>query len=118
MSFDINALTRYEKIEMVIFGIILAGLSFSYGVYSLIEGSCTVVGRGVPIGTSVTFYGAEARLLSSIYIGAGIWLFDGVYLNRLKRGNKSPMLSWVGAIALLFGICSLVVILSLPLFQQ
>ena len=119
MSIDVKTMPMYEKVQMLVFGIALAGLSFSYGVYSLIQGSCTLLGRGnPPIGTFVTFYGIEARLLSTIYIGAGIWLFAGAFLSKRIRGNKSKVLSWVGAITLLFGLFSLVVILSSPLFQK
>ena len=119
MSIDVKTVPKYEKVQMAIFGIALAGLSIAYGMYSLIQGNCTLLGRGnPPIGTFVTFYGIEARLLSTIYIGAGIWLFASAFLSKRNRDNKSKVLSWVGAITLLFGLCSLVVILSLPLFQQ
>ncbi len=114
-----SAMPRYEKIQMVLLGIISASVLFGYGLYAFFQATCTLVGRGnPPFGTFVTFYGAEARLLSTIYIGAGIWLFAGSFLSKRHARHSSKALSWVGAITLMFGMCSLVTILCLPLFQQ
>jgi hypothetical protein len=118
MSIGIKPQPKYEKVEMVLLGLILSSALFGYGVYSLIQGSCTLLGRGnPPIGTFVTFYGVEARLLSTIYIGAGTWLFAGKFLHKRHNYQQAKSLSWVGAATLLFGMCSLVVILCLPLFR-
>jgi hypothetical protein len=107
----------YEKVNMWLFGVALAALSFLYGVYALVQGSITLLGRGnPPIGTFISFQGMEARFLSAIFIGSGIWLFGGFVLE--KRNSSNTMLSWVGAIKLLLGMCSLVVILCLSFFQQ
>jgi len=106
---DIDTIPRYEKVQMVLFGIILASLFFGYGFYALVQANCIIIGRGSPIGTFVTFYGVEARLLSTIYIGAGIWLFAGCLL-------RNTLISWIGAITLIFGLCTLIIILCLPLF--
>lgn len=110
---------KYEKIKMVFLGIIVAFLLAGYGVHALVQGACTLVGRGnPPIGTFVTFYGVEARLLSLIYIGSGIWLFSGFFLGkRINTASVATALSWVGAVTLLAGMISLVVILILPIFQ-
>ena len=103
---------------MVLLGLLLAGALFGYGLYALIQASCTLLGRGnPPIGTFVTFYGIEARLLSTIYLGAGAWLFAGKFLHKRHAYQQAKVLSWVGALTLLFGICSLAVILCLPLFR-
>jgi hypothetical protein len=103
---------------MVFLGIITASVLFGYGVYALSQASCTLIGRGnTPIGTFVTFYGTEARLLSTIYIGAGLWLFAGSFLSKCQANFRNTALSWLGAMTLMFGLCSLVVILCLPLFQ-
>jgi hypothetical protein len=119
MRIAVRSMPRYERIYAVLFGIVLAGLSLFYGIYALIQGNCTLLGKGSPpFGALVTFYGLEARLLSSIYIGAGIWLFAGAFLGKISKLSQSRILSWVGAIALVFGLCVLVVILSAPLFQQ
>lgn len=118
MNIEMEVMPKYEKIQMALFGIILAAALFGYGFYSLITGTCTVIGRGFPVGTFVSFSGIEARLLSFIYTGAGLWLFSGFYLNKLQRKYKNNLLSWVGALSLLFGLLSLVVILCLPFLQQ
>ncbi len=110
MTIDIDTIPRYEKVQMVLLGIVLASLFFGYGLYAFVQANCTIIGRGVPIGTFVTFYGIEARLLSTIYIGAGIWLFSGNLL-------RNTLISWFGAITLIFGLCVLIVILCLPFFQ-
>lgn len=110
---------KYEKVQMVFLGIIIASLLFGYGVYALIEGNITLVGRGnPPIGTFVTFNGTEARLLSTIFIGAGMWLFADYFLGKRQVFKLSKKLSWSGAITLLFGMCSLVFILLKPIMQQ
>ena len=110
---------RYEKLQMMLLGVILAPVLFGYGIYAFLQADCTLIGRGSPpIGTFVTFYGTEARLLSSIYVGAGIWLFAGSFLGKCRVGIRAKIISWVGAITLFFGLSSLVVILCLPLFQQ
>ncbi len=110
---------RYEKVQMIFLGLILAGALFAYGAYALIQASCTLIGRGnPPIGTLVTFYGTEARVLSTIYMGAGIWLFAGSFLSKRHAYRKAKALSWAGALTFLFGICSLAIILCLPLFRQ
>jgi len=118
MSIELQSQPRYEKLQMVLFGLILAGAFFGYGAYALIQGSCTLIGRGnAPIGTFITFYGIEARLLSTIYIGAGIWLFAGKFISKRRTLKQAKALSWVGALTLLFGMFTLVVILCLPLFR-
>ncbi|MHC9511062.1 hypothetical protein [Kangiella sp. M94] len=95
----------------------MASILFGYGMYALIEANCTLIGRGnPPQGTFITFYGMEARLLSTIYIGAGVWMFAGKYLHKRHKRKLATSLSWLGAITLLFGLCVLVVILCLPLF--
>ena len=118
MSIELDSQPRYEKVQMVLLGLVLAGAFFGYGAYALIQASCTLIGRGnPPIGTFVTFYGIEARLLSTIYIGAGICLFAGNFLSKRSAYRQGKILSWVGALTLSFGACSLVVILCLPLFR-
>ena len=118
MSIELNSQPRFEKVQMVLLGLVLASALLGYGVYALIQASCTLIGRGnPPIGTFVTFYGIQARLLSTIYIGAGIWLFAGKFLSKRLAQKQAKALSWVGALTLVFGMCSLVVILSLPLFR-
>ncbi len=117
MSTEIQSQPRYEKIQIFLLGIVLASTLFVYGAYSLMEASCTLIGRGnPPIGTFITFYGVEARLLSTIYIGSGIWLFAGKFLGKSSAYKPAKILSWIGALTLLFGMCSLVVILCLPFF--
>ena len=114
-----DSLPRYEKVRMIFLGLILAGALFAYGVYALVQASCTLIGRGTPpIGTLVTFYGTEARLLSAIYIGAGIWLFAGSFLSKSRAYMQAKALSWAGALTLLFGVSSLAIILCLPLLGQ
>ena len=110
-------LPRYVKLQMVLFGLVLAFCAFSYGVYALVTGTCTLVGRGAPIGTFVTFYGVEARILSLIYIGSGLWLFSGIYLSRLNLQRQSKLLSWIGASLLMIGLCFLLFVLSQPVVQ-
>lgn len=118
MSIDIHLQPKYEKVEMVLLGLLLASTLFGYGVYALIQASCTLLGRGSPpIGTFVTFYGIEARLLSTIYIGAGVWLFAGKFLHKSHAYPQAKALSLFGALTLLFGMCSLAVILCLPFFR-
>lgn len=113
-----ETMPRYEKIQMIFLGIILASAFFGYGLYALFQASCTLIGQGnPPIGTFVTFYGTEARLLSTIYIGAGVWLFAGSFLSKRMSVDRSQIFSWLGAIILMFGLCSLLGILCLPLFQ-
>jgi len=113
-----ETLARYEKIQMLFFGIVLASLLFGYGLYALVEGRCTLIGNGnPPIGTFVTFYGVEARLLSFVFLGAGLWLFSNSFLDKYRPRGNNKILSWFGAITLMFGLCSLVFILSQPLFQ-
>jgi len=113
-----ETLARYEKTHMVFFGIILASLSLGYGLYALVEGSCTLIGNGnPPVGTFVTFYGMEARLLSFIFIGAGLLMFSSSFLAKYRPRSNHKTFSWLGAITLMFGICSLVFILSQPFFQ-
>ncbi len=74
-----DSLPRYEKVKMIFLGLILACALFVYGAYALVQASCTLIGKGnSPIGTLVTFYGTESRLLSTIYIGAGLWLLREV----------------------------------------
>ncbi|MCG7874402.1 MAG: hypothetical protein JAZ11_20175 [Candidatus Thiodiazotropha lotti] len=117
MHMEVDKLQTFEKVHMWLFGIALSALSFFYGVYALIQGSITLLGRGnPPIGTFVSFQGIEARFLSTIFVGAGIWLFAAFFLG--KRNKPNTALSWLGASTLLFGMCSLVVILCLPFFQQ
>ena len=114
---EMNKFPIFEKVHMWLLGIALAALSFVYGIYALIQGNLTLIGRGnPPIGTFVTFHGIEARFLSTIFIGAGIWLFAAFFLGKRRKPNT--VLSWAGALTLILGICSLVVILCLPLFQQ
>ena len=119
MRIELTMMPKYEKIKVVFLGIIVAFLLIGYGVYALVQGACTLVGRGnPPIGTFVTFYGVEARLLSLIYIGSGIWLFAGSLLGKFRNmAGVATYISWVGAVTLLAGMVSLVVILSLPLYQ-
>ncbi len=118
MNIGVHSQPRYEKVQMVLLGLVLAGALFGYGVYAFIQAACTLIGRGnPPIGTFVTFYGIEARLLSTIYIGAGIWLFSGNFLGKRRASKQASPLSWVGALTLVFGMCSLIVILCLPLFR-
>jgi len=117
MSVEMETMPRYEKIQIVLIGIVLASALFSYGLYAFAQASCTLIGRGnPPIGTFVTFSGIEARLLSTIYLGAGLWLFSGSFLAKYQH-TRAKVVSWIGASLLFFGICSLVVILCLPLFQ-
>ena len=110
---------KHEKIQMVFLGVIVAFLLAGYGVYALVQGARTLVGRGnPPIGAFVTFYGVEARLLSLIYTGGGIWLFAVFFLGkRINTASVATSLSWAGAVTLLAGMISLVVILILPIFQ-
>jgi len=113
-----ETLPRYEKIHMLFFGIVLALLSFGYGLYALVEGRCTLIGNGnPPVGTFVTFYGMEARLLSFLFLGAGLWLFSSSFLDIYRPRANNKALSWFGAVTLMFGLCSLVFILSQPLFK-
>jgi hypothetical protein len=114
---DMDKMPTYEKVRMWLFGVALAVLSFLYGGYALVQGSITLLGRGnPPIGTFISFQGMEARFLSAIFVGAGIWLFGGFVVE--KRNSSNTVLSWVGALTLLLGMCSLVVILCQPFFQQ
>lgn len=108
---------RYLKVQMVLFGFLLAAISFGYGVYSLISGVCTVIGRGFPVGTFVTFDGIEARFLSSIYIGLGIYLFGNFYLRHTDVFEKSIVVSWAGVLLLSVGLCSLIFILAQPVIS-
>jgi hypothetical protein len=118
MSIGIQPQPKYEKVEMVLLGLLLSSALFGYGVYALTQASCTLLGRGnPPLGTFVTFYGVEAQLLSTIYLGAGAWLFSSKFLSKRNVSQKTKTLSWVGAVTLLFGMCSLAVILCLPLFR-
>ena len=118
MSIRLPPQSWQERIVLVFLGVVLAGAFFSYGAYSLIQASCTLVGRGnPPYGTFVTFHGLEARLLSTIYLGGGIWLFADRFLYKQFGYPRAKALSWLGAVTLLFGMCSLVVILFSPLFS-
>lgn len=117
MDIGINPQPKFKKIEMLLLGLVLSSALFGYGVYSLIQASCMLLGRGnSPIGIFVTFYGVEARLLSTIYLGAGAWLFATKFLRKRHAYQQAKFLSWCGAIILLFGMCSLVVILCSSLF--
>jgi hypothetical protein len=117
MSIGMQSQPKFEKVEMVLLGLLLSSVLFGYGAYALIQASCTLLGRGnPPLGTFVTFYGIEARLLSTIYLGAGAWLFASKFLNKRHASQQAKALSWAGAVTLLFGMCSLAVILCLPLF--
>ena len=119
MSIGIQSQPKYEKVEMVLLGLVLASVLFGYGVYALIQGSCTLLGRGnPPLGTFVTFYGIEARFLSTIFLGSGAWLFASKFLNKRHASQQANALSWAGAVTLLFGMCSLAVILCLPLIRS
>ena len=118
MRIELHSQPRYEKVQIVLLGLVLASALFGYGIYALIQASCTLIGRGnSPIGTFVTFYGLEARLLSTIYIGAAIWLFAGQFLSKCLAYKQAKFLSWVGALTLFFGVSSLVVVLCLPFFR-
>lgn len=121
-SYLFQEITRYEKVSMIFIGIILALLLSSYGIYSLIQGSCTLVGRGnAPWGTFVTFYGLQARLLSFIYSGSGIFLFAQNVLGKLHYtvgvSKFSTPLKWLGMFFILLGMGTLVIILCTPLFS-
>lgn len=116
MSIEVVSMPKYEKVQMIL-GFVLGLMLLAYGTYALMFASCTVVGRGnPPMGTIVTFQGLEARLLSTIYLGSGLWLIAATVLRKINKGVGSKQLSWFGAITLLFGMLSLVVILCLPLF--
>lgn len=106
--------TKIDRAPAALFGIVLASLSFFYGVYVFLEASCTLLGRG---NVFIIFYGVEARLLSLIFIGLGIWLFSGVFLAKCRPRVNAEAISWLGAVTLFFGLCSLVFILSKPLFK-
>ncbi|ROS00372.1 hypothetical protein EDC56_3023 [Sinobacterium caligoides] len=118
MRIGVQSKPKYEKAEMVLLGLLLSSALFGYGLNALIQASCTLLGRGSPpLGTFVTFYGTEARLLSTIYLGAGTWLFASKFLSKRHASQAAKALSWVGVVTLLFGMCSLVVILCLPFFR-
>ncbi len=117
MDFEKETRLKNDIYFMIFIGGIFAFLSFGYGVYCLANGQCTVVGRGnPPIGTFLTLYGTDARLVSTIYIGTGILLFARFLVRNLPNVKLSRKLSWVGALTILFGLCSLVIIMLLPFF--
>ena len=103
---------------MILLGGIVAFTILGYGLYSFFVGQCTVLGKGnQPIGTFLTLYGTDGRLVSFIYIGTGIFLFAHFLVRDIPLVKLSRFLSWVGALALLFGLCSLLIIMLLPLFS-
>lgn len=114
-------LANYEKL-MLVGSVILSAILLGYGLWSLVSGISHFGGRGnPPIGTIVTFYGIEARLLSNIYTGGGIIIFSHVFLGKLHysigwRRYANPLL-WLGVLLLVFGMFSLAIILLLPLIQ-
>ena len=117
MDFENEKRLKYDIYLMVLVGSIIALLAFGYGVYCLVNAQCTVVGRGnPPIGTFLTLYGTDARLVSTIYIGTGIFLFARFLVRNIPKVQLSRQLSWVGALTILFGLCSLVIIMLSPLF--
>jgi hypothetical protein len=114
-------LAKYEIVNIVLFGIILAATLFVYGVVALLQAKCIFVGRGnFPTGSLAYFYGAQARLISAIYIGAGISIFSLVFLKRIVRSQKASLyatlLSWLGVLLVLFGLIALVAIMLSILF--
>ena len=110
---------RFEKVKVLLLGIVLASAFFAYGLYALYQASCAVIGRGnFPLGTLLTFHGTKARVLSTIYLGAGLWLFSGLFLSKLQKLNNYKWVSWLGACLLVVGLVSLLVILCLPLIGQ
>lgn len=114
-------LANYEKL-MLVGAIILSATLLGYGLWSLASGIFHFGGRGnPPLGTIVTFYGLEARLLSNIYTGGGILIFAHSFLGKLHfsigwRRYAKPLF-WLGVLLLAFGMFTLAVILSLPLIQ-
>ena len=116
MEFEVEEKLKNDILPMVFLGVILALIFFGYGVYSLTQGNCTLIGRGnPPIGTFVTFYGSQARLVSTIYLGIGILLFARFFLRNTNKRIFCKTLSYVGVITILFGLCSSLVIMLLPL---
>jgi hypothetical protein len=116
-----DKLAKYEIVNIVVFGFILALALFAYGVFALLQAKCAFVGRGhFPTGTLVYFYGAQARLISTIYIGAGITIFSLVFLKRIVRSYKASLyatlLTWFGMVLVLFGLITLVAIMLSVLF--
>ena len=104
----------YERIQRAVFGVLFALLSFGYGLYSLVFAKCVLAGKGnPPWGTFVTFYGTEARLLSAIFIGAGIWTYAAQILIH-RNEQLGVKLSWFGASTTVFGCICLIGILLRP----
>ena len=119
MEFEKEEVFKTEKILSVIIGLIASIITFGYGVYGLILGKCTLLGRGNnPIGTFVTFYGYQGRIISSVYIGAGILLFARFYIRNTKNKLLCSTLSYAGILLLIFGLCSSLFIMLAPLFKN
>ena len=117
MDFEKEKKLKNDIYFVIFVGGIFALSAFGYGVYCMVNGQCTVVGRGnPPIGTFLTLYGTDARLVSTIYIGMGILLFARFLVRNLSKVQLSRQLSWVGVFIILFGLCSLVNIIVLPFF--
>lgn len=116
-----HQLANYEKLQVVAV-LLISVLLFSYGLWALIFGVCHLAGNGnPPFGTVVTFHGLQARLLSTIFIGGSIAFLSFGFLNKLSRrfvvNRLNNTISWLGVLLLVFGMCCLVVILSLPVFK-
>ena len=114
-------LAKYEIVNIVLFGIVVAAVFFAYGMFALLQAKCIFVGRGnFPTGTVVYFYGVQARLISTIYIGAGISIFALVFLKRIVQSQKASLyatlLIWLGILLVLFGLTALVAIMLSTVF--
>ncbi len=116
MEFEKEKRCRNDLYPMILIGCIAAFSIFGYGLYGFVVGQCTVIGRGnPPIGTFLTLYDTDARLVSFIYTGTGIFLFAHFLVRNIPLVNLSKSLSWIGVVSILFGLCSLMMIMLLPL---